>query len=209
MVRGAQRRLPGHALPRAGRGGFHGVLLGLVATAAFAYTPEGFAKPNAAAQPGSGAKPAAEAQPNSGAQPGPQLNSGVRRVDAEPAAAPAGSLASASGNGQTPPPRSHQTGPAPREPKATLPEGVPRTEADARARRRVALGRTSEERQAPNDDPELQALAEAEKTLFESDLGGLEPGWSWLPDAGTTTGGTEVSASGLPPAPPLVPPEAA
>jgi membrane-bound lytic murein transglycosylase D len=83
-----------------------------------------------------------------------------------------------------------------------------RAEADARARRRVALGRTSEERQAPNNDPELQALAEAEKTLFESNLRGLEPGWSWLPDAGGTSGDTEVSDSGLPPAPPLVPPEA-
>jgi len=146
--------------------------------------------------------------PHASAQPkpesGPQLNAGVRRVEVGPEG-PA-QLVAPSGNAA--PPRSHRTGPAPREPRATLPEGVARAEPDARARRRVALGRTSDERQVASSDPELLALAEAEKTLFESSLRGLEPGWSWLPEAGATPGVTEVSASGLPPAAPSPPLEA-
>ncbi|HEY6728769.1 MAG TPA: LysM peptidoglycan-binding domain-containing protein [Polyangiaceae bacterium] len=146
----------------------------------------------------------AEAEPDAQPGPGPQLNSGVRRVDSDAPARP--EAAAAPAGGPTPAqPRSHRTGPAPREPRATLPEGVPRGEPDTRARRRVALGRTSEERQVSSNDPELRALAEAEKTLFESSLHGLEPGWSWLPDGGAAPGVTEVSASGLPPAPPAAP----
>src|SRR5688500_4635295 len=96
MVRGAQRRLLGHVLPRTRRGRFPGVLLGLLATAAISYTPQGFAKPNTEAKQASGAKPAAEAGP------GPQLNSGVRRVDAEPLGAPESSPGSAAGDAPTP-----------------------------------------------------------------------------------------------------------
>ncbi|HEU5075160.1 MAG TPA: LysM peptidoglycan-binding domain-containing protein [Polyangiaceae bacterium] len=147
--------------------------------------------------------PRVSAEPGAETESGPQLNSGVRRVDAD-----AARVEPASGSAVSeapPPPRSHRSGPAPREPRSTLPEGVPRGEPDARARRRVALGHTSEERQLASSDPELQALAEAEKTLFESNLHGLEPGWSWLPDETAHPGVTEVSASGLPPAPPLQP----
>lgn len=155
--------------------------------------------------------PTTRAEPASPPGPGPQVNSGVRRVDADGADGaprPEATAGSAPSAATTPPPRSHRTGPAPREPRATLPEGVPRGEPDTRARRRVALGHTSEERQVSSTDPELRALAEAEKTLFESSLPGLQPGWSWLPDAGAAPGVTEVSASGLPPAPPSAPIEA-
>ena len=153
--------------------------------------------------------PLAQAKPGAETEPGPQVNSGVRRVDADAAArAEVAQPTRPNGVAAAQPPRSHRTGPAPREPRATLPEGVPRAEPDARARRRVALGRTSDDRQVASSDPELLALAEAEKTLFESSLRGLEPGWSWLPEAGATPGVTEVSASGLPPAAPALPLEA-
>lgn len=135
---------------------------------------------------------------------GPRLSSGVRRIDNSSADSSPASNTPVSVSAEAPA-STHRKGPAPREPRSTLPEGVVAPAPDARARRRVALGRTLEDRQAPKNDPELKALAEAEKTLFESSLRGITPGWSWLPDETANEGETEVSATGLPPPPPSPP----
>lgn len=134
---------------------------------------------------------------------GPQLSSGVRRVELPSATAAKATPDTALGgpadklrpDGKP----AHQKGPAPRTPSATLPQGVPHPEPDARVRRRVALGTTAEERRAPAPDPELRALHEAEQTMFASRLRGVTPGWSWLPEPDQVGGGTEVSDTGLPP----------
>src|SRR6187551_2819171 len=76
--------------------------------------------------------PFAQAKPGSESDPGPQVNSGVRRVDPDAAARAEAAQTPQSGGAATTPPRSHRTGPAPREPRATLPDGVPRAEPDAR-----------------------------------------------------------------------------
>ena len=134
---------------------------------------------------------------------GPQLSSGVRRVEIPSAAAakasPESALRRAGDEVRRDGKPAHQRGPAPRKPSATLPEGVRPPEPDARARRRVALGLTAEERRVPAPDPELRALHEAEQTMFASRLRGVTPGWSWLPEPELTRGVTELSDTGLPP----------
>ena len=72
---------------------------------------------------------------------------------------------------------SHKGAP-PRQPAATLAEGVPRNEPNAEIRRAIAGGPTEDDRAAPLD-AELQVLQEAERVLFPRPLNGVHPGWSW------------------------------
>ncbi len=130
------------------------------------------------------------------------LSSSVRRVDAptaktEKQGEPAAHVGSRE-EGSSPARPLHQKGRPPRQPAARLPEGETPPQPDLRARHRVAQGLTDEERKLPSRDPELRALAEAEKTMFASQLRGVRPGWSWV-DAASSAGSTEVAATGLPP----------
>jgi membrane-bound lytic murein transglycosylase D len=104
-----------------------------------------------------------------------------------------------------PPAKTHRVGRAPKEPSATLPAGAMREEPDQPARRRLAMGATVDERIHGSTDPELDALAEAERTLFPRPLPGMQPGWSW-PFTAPEADRPEVQATGLPPSPRLVDP---
>jgi membrane-bound lytic murein transglycosylase D len=98
-----------------------------------------------------------------------------------------------------PPFKPHQRGRAPRQPIATLPPGVSRSEPNEAARRLIAAGPTGDEGRAEKTDPELRALSEAERVLFPRPLAGVTPGWNWdLPRPAKGSGPT-VSSSGAPP----------
>lgn len=64
-------------------------------------------------------------------------------------------------------------------------------------RRSVARGIPKEVLSREKDDPELQALKEADGILFPEPLTGVTPGWSWTPPVPE---GPVVWADGLPPA---------
>lgn len=77
------------------------------------------------------------------------------------------------------PPPSHQKGARPSEPKARLPEGVPLSTPNAKARHSIAEGPTQEELKEGARDDQLSALREAEKVLFPESVRGLETSWSY------------------------------
>lgn len=153
----------------------------------------------------SGVAPAAVAAPSK-TESGPALSSSVRRVEMDPkkkasarASGVAGKEQDAAGA------RSHRIGRAPKQPRATMPEGSAHAEADQRARHRLAMGTTADELSKGPADPQLDALAEAERTLFPRPLPGMQPGWSWpftVPEADRP----RVEATGLPPSPTLTDP---
>lgn len=91
----------------------------------------------------------------------------------------------------------HRTGPRPDVPDAKLPDGVEPAPDRRGVRRAVAGGAPQNQRTAGKDDPELQALREADRILFPRPLAGVTPGWSWTPPAAS---GPVVWADGLPPA---------
>jgi membrane-bound lytic murein transglycosylase D len=77
---------------------------------------------------------------------------------------------------------------------------------DGAARRSIAAGPTRDDERGALADPELRALADAERVLFPRPLAGIEPGWSWdFPERDDH--GPEVSSTGVPPVPPLSAPE--
>ena len=71
----------------------------------------------------------------------------------------------------------------PKQPAATLPDGLPRPEPNAEYRRSIAAGPTDDDRSAPLD-AELQVLQEAERVMFPRPLPGVRSGWSWERDNG-------------------------
>jgi membrane-bound lytic murein transglycosylase D len=95
------------------------------------------------------------------------------------------------------PPPTHRRGRAPKDPRPTLPDDVPRAEIKDSVRRSIAQGPTAQDLSAEMDDPELQALHAAELVLFPRPVEGLQPGWSWeLPQP--LPSGPTVSVTGVP-----------
>lgn len=76
-------------------------------------------------------------------------------------------------------PPSHQKGGRPSTPKAKLPEGVPLSTPNAKARHSIAEGPTQEEITAGAGDEQLSALRDAEKVLFPESVRGIETSWSY------------------------------
>lgn len=101
----------------------------------------------------------------------------------------------------------HAKGPRPSVPKSRLPEDVRLSVPNAKARRSIAEGATSEELKLGATDEELSALYQAEQVLFPRTLPGLRSGWSFeLPESEDAEGrvvglpltvSTDVDASGL------------
>lgn len=73
----------------------------------------------------------------------------------------------------------HQKGGRPAQPKARLPEGVPLSTPNAKARSSIAEGPTREQLKGGANDEELNALRDAEKVLFPESVRGLETSWSY------------------------------
>ena len=79
---------------------------------------------------------------------------------------------------------SHQKGGRPSTPKSTLPDGVPLSTPNAKARQSVAEGATTEELAGGAQDEQLVALRAAEKVLFPESVTGIETSWSYdVPEA--------------------------
>ncbi len=78
---------------------------------------------------------------------------------------------------KTPP--SHQKGGRPRTPHPKLPEGVPLSTPNAKARHSIAEGPTQQEVDAGASDEQLSALRDAEKVLFPETVRGIETSWSY------------------------------
>jgi membrane-bound lytic murein transglycosylase D len=149
--------------------------------------------------------PTATAPVPSATTPEPKASAAPTTVDkpapaAPPAAKPPASAAPKKTSAKKPAPKkSSQKGRAPRRPRPTLPAGAEKPTPNDAARKRIAGGTLPAARR-DTDDPELKALRDADRVLFPKPLPGSTPGWSWdlpKPAAGP---GTEVEASGLPPA---------
>lgn len=82
------------------------------------------------------------------------------------------------------PVRSHQRGPRPRTPEATLPSDVPLPQASERARAAIAQGTPSGTLAKVAPDAPLLELRAAEEVLFPEAVSGLTPGWDFsLPES--------------------------
>jgi len=137
---------------------------------------------------------------------GPGKGSGKRQIQPTPPraapVAPRAAVAPRAPAASTPvpapraPERSHKVGKPPKIPRATLPDDAVRTAVNDRVRRSIAGGATADELDAGNDDPELLALAKAERQLFADELGSSDP-YGDLPQP-LHSSRPRVSASGLP-----------
>lgn len=74
---------------------------------------------------------------------------------------------------------SHQKGGHPRTPKSRLPDDVPLSAPNAKARNSIAEGPTKEEVAGGASDEQLSALRDAEKVLFPETVRGIETSWSY------------------------------
>jgi membrane-bound lytic murein transglycosylase D len=126
---------------------------------------------------------------------GPGAGSGDRRVrqpersDSAPEAASTAEPAAV---------RPRPKGPAPKKPRATLPEGSPPGVPDEEARHQIAGGPTADDLSAAKNDRELRELRDAERVLFPKPLAGARSGWSWDLPTPIDDGAPSVEASGLP-----------
>jgi peptidoglycan lytic transglycosylase D len=125
---------------------------------------------------------------------GPGHGSGKRQVETAATRGAPGPAATL----RREPERSHKLGKPPKVPRATLPEDAVKTEVNERVRRAIAGGATAGELGQGGDDPELLALARAERQLFPQThaLGGPERDGELPMPLGHV--GPSVSASGLP-----------
>jgi membrane-bound lytic murein transglycosylase D len=89
-------------------------------------------------------------------------------------------------------------GPAPKKPRATLPDGATPGVTDEEARHQIAGGPTADDLSAGKNDRELRELREAERVLFPKPLVGARSGWSWDLPTPIDDGAPSVEASGLP-----------
>src|SRR5690606_34599173 len=76
-------------------------------------------------------------------------------------------------------PASHRKGGRPASPRSRLPDDVPLSQPNAKARRSIADGATPEEVERGPADDQLLALRDAERVLFPEDVRGIEPSWSF------------------------------
>lgn len=162
-----------------------GVVAALLVAACVSGAPSHVA---AAPAPRARAVKAAPARASAGPGPG----RGERKVDAKGKSNRRAASAGTKRGGE----QSHKVGRPPRVPRATLPSDAVRPVVSDRVRRAVAGGVTSSDIDAGQDDPELRALAAAERQLFPRALDSavLERG---LP-SGLDRPGPTVVNTGLP-----------
>jgi membrane-bound lytic murein transglycosylase D len=126
---------------------------------------------------------------------GPGAGAGDRRIRPAERSEPAPEPPPAADSSAT---RPRKNGPAPKKPRATLPEGSPPGVIDAEARHQIAGGPTAEDLSAAKNDRELRELRDAERVLFPKPLVGARTGWSWDLPTPIDDGAPSVEASGLP-----------
>lgn len=97
-----------------------------------------------------------------------------------------------------PPAKPKHVGPAPKKPRATLPDGALPGAPDDDARHQIAGGPTADDLSAAKNDRELRELHDAERVLFPKPLVGARTGWSWDLPTPIDDGAPSVEASGLP-----------
>jgi membrane-bound lytic murein transglycosylase D len=126
---------------------------------------------------------------------GPGAGAGDRRVRQPERSDPAPDPAPAAEPSAV---RPKPKGPAPKKPRATLPEGSSPGAPDEEARHQIAGGPTADDLSAGKNDRELRELREAERVLFPKPLVGARSGWSWDLPTPIDDGAPSVQASGLP-----------
>jgi len=156
------------------------------------------AKPTASASPS--ASSATAPAPSAAAAAAPAATPAKEPATAKPPAKPPVKAADAKPAAKkTVHKKSSHKGRAPRRPRPTLPAGAAKPTPNDAARKRIAGGTLPVTRR-DTDDPELKALRDADRVLFPKPLPGSTPGWSWDLPKPAAGAGTEVAASGLPPA---------